>query len=56
LAIDIFSIFEKNLFINYAKTLDGDIKFSSTKIDKSEKMLDYSPKIVLKDGIAKTFC
>ena len=56
LAIDIFSIFEKNLIINYAKTLDGDIKFSSTKIDKSEKMLDYSPKIGLKDGIAKTFC
>lgn len=56
LAIDIFSIFEKNLIINYAEPLEGDIKWSSTKIDKSEKMLDYSPKIGLKDGIAKTFC
>jgi len=56
LAIDIFSIFEKNLIINYAEPLEGDIKCSSTKIDKSEKMLDYSPKIGLKDGITKTFC
>jgi len=56
LAIDIFLIFEKNLIINYAEPLEGDINFSSTKIDKSEKMLDYSPKIDLKDGIAKTFC
>ncbi len=56
LAIDIFSIFEKNLIINYAEPLEEDIKCSSTKIDKSEKMLDYSPKIGLKDGITKTFC
>ena len=56
LAIDIFSIFKKNLIINYAEPLEGDIKFSSTRIKKSEKILCYSPKIELKDGIAKTFC
>jgi len=39
LAIEIFSIFEKNLVINYSEPLEGDIKFSGTKIDKSEKML-----------------
>lgn len=55
LVIDIFSIFEKNFVINYAESLEGDIKCISTKIDKSEKMLNYSSKIRLKDGIARTF-
>ena len=55
LAIQIFSIFETNLVINSAEPLKGDIKFSGTKIDRSEKMLDYSPKIDLKDGISRTF-
>ncbi len=55
LAIDIFSIFEKNFVINFAELLEGDIKCISTKIDKSEKMLNYFSKIRLKDGIARTF-
>jgi len=56
LAVDIFSIFKKELTINYTEPIEGDIKFSSTKIDKSEKFLGYSPKIELKEGISKTFC
>lgn len=55
LAKDIFSIFKKNLVINYSEQIEGNIKFSSTKIDKSEKMLDYYPKIGLEEGISKTF-
>jgi len=55
LSKEIFSIFGKIPEINYTVPREGDIKFSSTKIDKAEKMLDYSPKIDLKDGISRTF-
>jgi UDP-glucose 4-epimerase len=56
LSKEIFSIFGKIPEINYMVPLEEDIQFSSTKIDKAEKMLDYSPKINLKDGISQTFC
>ena len=56
LASEIFSIFKKNPIVNYAESLVGDIKFSNAIIDKAEKMLGYSPKIGLKEGISKTFC
>ena len=56
LASEIFSIFKKNPIVNYAEPLVADIKFSNAIIDKAEKMLGYSPKIGLKEGISKTFC
>jgi UDP-glucose 4-epimerase len=56
LAIEIFSIFKKNLVVSYSEPIEGDIKFSSTKIDKAKKMLGYIPKIELREGIVKTFC
>ncbi len=56
LASEIFSIFKKNPIVNYAEPLVVDIKFSNAIIDKAEKMLGYSPKIGLKEGISKTFC
>ena len=56
LASEIFSIFKKNPIVNYAEPLVADIKFSNATIDKAEKMLGYSPKIGLKEGISKTFC
>ena len=56
LASEIFSIFKKNPIVNYAEPLVADIKFSNTTIDKAKKMLGYSPKIELKEGISKTFC
>jgi len=55
LTVDIFSIFKKKLIVNYAEPIKGDIKFGNSTIDKAEKMLGYSPKIELKDGIIKTF-
>ena len=56
LAIEIFSIFKKNLCVTYVEPLEGDIKFSGTKIDKAKNMLGYSPKIGIKEGVSKTFC
>lgn len=56
LAETVFSVFKMKLEINYAESINGDIKFSSTKIDKVIKELKYIPKIQLKEGISTTFC
>jgi nucleoside-diphosphate-sugar epimerase len=56
LAMEIFSIVKKNPIVNYVEPIQGDIKFSSTKIDKAKRILGYSPQVELKEGISKTFC
>lgn len=52
----IFSIFNRKFQIKYEKPIQGDIKFSGTKIKKSKEYFQYSSKTKLEEGrISKTF-
>jgi UDP-N-acetylglucosamine 4-epimerase len=45
----------KNIIPNYKTARKGDVRDSKASIDKAQRLLDYKPAYMFKDGLAKTF-